>query len=371
MRNLCRFCVFTSLMLLCCVLPASEEKHFSQLSMTKKLEQVLKNFGIQHRMTGEQLRNFGRRLEELQAQDCVLFAFAQDVRAAVAAGKDVADSLAEKVFDHEVLLKDVERRLHRFVGLDSQSIRSDIGALAKRIVGNEKSRSETMEKLPQIERIIAAQDRKLNDMNEAIRSTGEHYSALYKSLCERVSAAEDFNASILKRIENLENAGNERVTLRPTLAPPLPAIKVGMGPENPHITPYFEQYCTRDLVQPNYDLHQQDPYGSTYYYYGDMYRGCTGEFVLVTRPKKIGITFRICDKGVHVQTTTSGGAAQNCWDSQNRRFAIKPEDHIISIDGVRPVSEDQVQRAFQHAVEAVAIRVMRGNNVYSLSLQPR
>lgn len=55
---------------------------------------------------------------------------------------------------------------------------------------------------------------------------------------------------------------------------------------------------------------------------------------------RFGMTFHVCKEGIHVDSVTAGEPASQCADDRGNPITLEPGDHIISVNGEQPTSQD-------------------------------
>lgn len=84
---------------------------------------------------------------------------------------------------------------------------------------------------------------------------------------------------------------------------------------------------------------------------------------------RLGIQFKMCPSGVHVLAVSPGSPASKCVNVQNGvSSAIEVDDHIVTVNGLRPQSEAEMQRLVEKSGSVIQLSVVdvRTGNVLQL-----
>lgn len=87
---------------------------------------------------------------------------------------------------------------------------------------------------------------------------------------------------------------------------------------------------------------------------------------------RLGIQFKMCPSGVHVLAVSPGSPASKCLNVQTGvSAAIEVDDHIVTVNGLRPQSEAEMQRLVEGSGSVIQLSVVDVRTGNVLQLQTR
>ncbi|MDX1926107.1 MAG: hypothetical protein SFV81_06295 [Pirellulaceae bacterium] len=197
---------------------AYDGKDFSSLSIDQKVAMAFQIHKVKEHLSREELELVSKRLERLEASDCLILDIVHSLRES-AYGGSVFQQFKDRLENQERILQTVVKELQQAVGNATEPLQREVFKLAKKIAGTENSESFVAERvLPFVRQELKNQQQEINEAQAAVRLVKLMYEKEFGSLCDRVKQHSTLLEDHESRISLLEqNSGGNRVASKPVI----------------------------------------------------------------------------------------------------------------------------------------------------------